>query len=340
MLQTGTPCLEIEGLVKDVGPVPSLDGRMKRVLAGVDLTANLGQITVLLGVNGAGKTTTLECAQGLQKRTHGVVRLLGQEPEKADAALRSRVGIMLQEGGLPPSARPLALLRHVAGMYTDPLPVDELAERLGIHEFASTTIRRLSGGQKQRVALAAALIGRPEVVFLDEPSAGLDPQSRQLVVDLIDGLRKEGLGVILTTHLLDDAERLADVVHILDHGRVVASGTVAEILAGRRDVQTRLTLRAQPGLPLAEAFGARSAKGAELAVGETSAGLYTVDGELTPADLVAVTSWLAARSIMPETLELGRANLQDVFLAIAAESALSSGAQAPTNHRAKSGRAV
>lgn len=320
--------------MKDVGPVPSLDGRMKRVLAGVDLTANLGEITVILGVNGAGKTTTLECAQGLQRRTDGVVRLLGRDPETADAELRSRVGIMLQEGGLPPSARPLALLRHVAGMYTDPQPVDDLADRLGIHDFASTTIRRLSGGQKQRVALAAALVGRPEVVFLDEPSAGLDPQSRQLVVDLIDGLRKDGLGVILTTHLLDDAERLADVVHILDQGRVVTSGTVAEILAERQDVQTRLTLRCTPGLQLAEAFGARAAGGA-LAVTETSAGLYTVDGELTPADLVSVTSWLATRGIMPDTLELGRANLQDVFLAIAAESA-----EATDARTARPGRAA
>ncbi|GEB62684.1 ABC transporter ATP-binding protein [Sinomonas atrocyanea] len=319
MLQTGTPCLEIEGLVKDVGPLPSLEGRMKRVLAGVDLTANAGEITVILGVNGAGKTTTLECAQGLQRRTAGVVRLLGEDPEKADAALRARVGIMLQEGGLPPAARPLALLAHVAGMYADPRPVGELAERLGIHEFASTTIRRLSGGQKQRVALAAALIGRPEVVFLDEPSAGLDPQSRQLVVDLIDELRRDGLGVILTTHLLDDAERLADVVHILDRGRVVTSGTVGEILARREGTRSRLTLRSRPGLDLAAAFADRAAEG--VTVTEASAGHYTVDGELTPADLLAVAQWLHARDIMPHSLELGTANLQDVFLSIAAESA-------------------
>ncbi|GAB3285865.1 ABC transporter ATP-binding protein [Sinomonas notoginsengisoli] len=320
MLQTGTPCLEIEGLVKDVGPVPSLDGRMKRVLAGVDLTANAGEITVILGVNGAGKTTTLECAQGLQKRTGGVVRLLGQDPERADAELRSRVGIMLQEGGLPPAAHPLTLLKHVAGMYSNPQPVDDLAERLGIGDFATTTIRRLSGGQKQRVALAAALIGRPEVVFLDEPSAGLDPQSRQLVVDLIDGLRHEGLAVILTTHLLDDAERLADVVHILDRGRVVTSGSVAEILEGREDAHLRLTLRTQSGLPLADAFAGRATAG-ELAVAEPSAGHYVVEGEITSADLAGVTAWLHARGIMPAHLELGRANLQDVFLAIAAESA-------------------
>lgn len=339
MLETGTPCLEIEGLVKDVGPLPSLDGRMKRVLAGVDLTANAGEITVILGVNGAGKTTTLECAQGLQRRTDGVVRLLGRDPEKADAELRARVGIMLQEGGLPPSARPLALLAHVAGMYSDPRPVDPLAERLGIHDFASTTVRRLSGGQKQRVALAAALIGRPEVVFLDEPSAGLDPQSRELVVDLIEELRRDGLGVILTTHLLDDAERLADVVHILDRGRVVTSGTVGEILAGRESAHSRLTLRARPGLALAEAFEGHGT--ARVAVVETAAGHYTVDGELTPADLLAVASWLHARDIMPQSLELGTASLQDVFLSIAAESAAAASESGSTaSPTSDSGRAA
>ncbi|WP_433876780.1 ABC transporter ATP-binding protein [Sinomonas atrocyanea] len=316
MLRTGTPCLEIEGLVKDVGPLPALDGRMKRVLAGVDLTANAGEITVILGVNGAGKTTTLECAQGLQRRTDGMVRLLGENPETASAELRARVGIMLQEGGLPPSARPVALLRHVAGMYTDPLDVDELVARLGIDDFASTTIRRLSGGQKQRVALACALVGRPEVVFLDEPSAGLDPQSRQLVVELIDGLRRDGLGVILTTHLLDDAERLADVVHILDRGRVVASGTVAELAAHRGPAQRRLSLASDPALPLTDAFGGRPG----LEVAERSPGHYTVDGELTPSDLLALAAWLEARGIMPRSLELGAQNLEDVFLAIAAES--------------------
>lgn len=339
MLQTGTPCLEIEGLVKDVGPIPSLDGRMKRVLAGVDLTARAGEITVLLGVNGAGKTTTLECAQGLQKRTDGVVRLLGQDPEKADAELRARVGIMLQEGGLPPSARPLVLLKHIAGMYTDPQPVDELAERLGIHEFASTTIRRLSGGQKQRVALAATLIGRPEVVFLDEPSAGLDPQSRELVVELIDELRRDGLGVILTTHLLDDAERLADVVHILDRGRVVTSGSVAEILEGREGSGTRLTLRTEPGLPLANAFAARAEPEA-ITVTEPSTGHYVVEGTLTSADLAAVAQWLHAHGILPQHLELGRANLQDVFLAIAAESAEESADSDPEPARRGSTRSA
>lgn len=289
---------------------------MKRVLAGVDLVARAGEVTVLLGVNGAGKTTTLECAQGLRRRTGGTIRLLGEDPQTATADLRARVGVMLQDGGLPPSAKPLVLLKHVAGMYRDPLPVGELAERLGLGEFSGTTIRRLSGGQKQRVALAAALVGRPDVVFLDEPSAGLDPQSRQVVFDLIGELRSQGLGIVLTTHLLDDAERLADYVAILDRGRIVAEGTVAELLGASGQTARRLTLRGPAGLDLTGAF----AQGG-LAVSESPAGHYTVDGELTTAHLASLALWLDERGIMPSSLELGSRSLEDVFLGIAEASA-------------------
>ncbi|WP_422936488.1 ABC transporter ATP-binding protein [Sinomonas sp. P47F7] len=318
MLRTGTPCLEIEGLIHDVGPIAAEGGRMKRVLAGVDLSAHAGQVTVLLGVNGAGKTTTLECAQGLRRRTGGTIRLLGEDPQNASAELRARVGVMLQDGGLPPSSRPLPLLRHVASMYRNPLPVGELAERLGLHEFSGTTIRRLSGGQKQRVALAAALVGRPDVVFLDEPSAGLDPQSRQVVFDLITELRGQGLGIILTTHLLDDAERLADWVAILDRGRIVAEGTVAELLGTATQAARRLTLRAPAGLDVGAAFAA--APGTPR-VAEAPAGHYTIDGELTTAHLAALAQWLDERGIMPTSLELGSRSLEDVFLGIAEASA-------------------
>ncbi|BAS08900.1 nod factor export ATP-binding protein I [Arthrobacter sp. Hiyo4] len=227
---------------------------MLRVVNGVSLMAERGQVTALLGANGAGKTTTIECAQGLQKRSGGSISLLGQDPGRSGADLRSRVGVMLQDGGLPPSARPIPLLRHIAGMYARPRSVDELVERLGINTFARTSVRRLSGGQKQRLALAAALIGNPEVLFLDEPSAGLDPQSRQLVFELISELRAAGMGIILTTHLMDDAQRLADYVYIIDAGRNVAEGTVSQLLqrdpameAGTDHVRT-LVFEAPPGL--------------------------------------------------------------------------------------------
>jgi ABC-2 type transport system ATP-binding protein len=308
--------LTISGLVKDVGPLPTLDGKMLRVVSGLSLIAERGQVTALLGANGAGKTTTIECAQGLQKRTAGAISLLGHDPDSAGAGLRARVGVMLQDGGLPPSARPIPLLRHIAGMYQDPWPVDELIGRLGIDTFSRTNVRRLSGGQKQRLALAAALVGNPEVLFLDEPSAGLDPQSRQMVFDLISELRNSGMGIILTTHLMDDAQRLADYVYIIDAGRNVAEGTVAQLLrhqlpAGDAAQHIRtLLFETEPGLD----FTGVLPDGVD--VTEARAGSYAVTGALTPADLAAITAWWAQRGIMPSSLSLEARSLEDVFLDI------------------------
>jgi ABC-2 type transport system ATP-binding protein len=289
---------------------------MLRVVSGVSLVAERGQVTALLGANGAGKTTTLECAQGLQKRSGGDISLLGQDPATAGAELRSRVGVMLQDGGLPPSSRPVPLLRHIAGLYAQPWPVDDLIERLGIDVFSRTTVRRLSGGQKQRLALAAALIGRPEVLFLDEPSAGLDPQSRQLVFDLISELRDAGMGIILTTHLMDDAQRLADYVYIIDGGRNVAEGTVQELLqrnpaveAGADHIRT-LEFETVPGLD----FAAVLPDGIDIA--ETRAGSYCVTGTLTPSHLAALAGWWEAHGIMPASMSLQARSLEDVFLDI------------------------
>ncbi|MFK0006221.1 ABC transporter ATP-binding protein [Paenarthrobacter sp. NPDC090520] len=311
MRSTDSPVLTIDGLIKDVGPLASLDGKMLRVVSGVSLVAERGQITALLGANGAGKTTTLECAQGLQKRTGGTISLLGEDPDTAGAELRSRVGVMLQDGGLPPSARPLPLLRHVAGMYANPMDLDLLVERLGINQFSRTSVRRLSGGQKQRLALAAALVGNPDILFLDEPSAGLDPQSRQIVFDLIAELRDAGMGIVLTTHLMDDAERLADYVYIIDGGHNVAEGTVAELLANDHstDIADRtLYFDAPGGLDFSAVLRAG------LQVTETRSGSYSVSGALTPADLAALTAWWAERNIMPASLRLEARSLEDVFL--------------------------
>ena len=313
-----SPVLSIEGLIKDVGPLAALDGKMLRVVNGVSLHAGRGQVTALLGANGAGKTTTLECAQGLQKRSGGSIRLLGEDPDLAGAALRSRVGVMLQDGGLPPSARPLPLLRHIAGMYANPLPVERLVERLGIDSFSRSSVRRLSGGQKQRLALAAALVGNPEVLFLDEPSAGLDPQSRQIVFELIAELRDSGMGIILTTHLMDDAQRLADYVYIIDAGHNVAEGTVAELLQhgepGKDGIAERtLSFDAPAGLDLRSALGAL---GEGLALAEDRAGSYTVTGALAPEHLARLTAWWAEKGIMPASLRLEARSLEDVFLDI------------------------
>ncbi|MGJ3189906.1 ABC transporter ATP-binding protein [Paenarthrobacter sp. FR1] len=315
MRSPDSPVLTIDGLIKDVGPLASLDGKMLRVVSGLSLVAERGQVTALLGANGAGKTTTLECAQGLQKRTGGTISLLGADPDTAGADLRARVGVMLQDGGLPPSARPIPLLRHVAGMYRNPMDVDALVERLGIDQFSRTTVRRLSGGQKQRLALAAALVGNPEILFLDEPSAGLDPQSRQMVFDLIAELRDAGMGIVLTTHLMDDAERLADYVYIIDGGHNVVEGTVAELLKHDHSSDTSMTDRtlyfdAPAGLDFTGVLGAG------LQITETRSGSYTISGELTPNDLAALTAWWAERNILPASLRLEARSLEDVFLDI------------------------
>lgn len=285
---------------------------MLRVLESVSLKAFPGQVTTLLGANGAGKSTTLACAQGLLQPEGGTVELLGQNPFGDNPELRSRVGVMLQDGGLPPSMRPIPLLRHVASLYQKPLDIDALITRLDLESFGTRTIRRLSGGQKQRVALAVALAGDPEVLFLDEPSAGLDPQSRQVVFDLIAELRDAGKAIILTTHLMDDAQRLSDYVYIIDKGCTVAQGTVAELTArAAEDQDTRpVSFSAPAGLRLPE-------PPAGLRLEETASGQYRLDGVNSPEHLNWLTQWWLKESILPIELNLQSRSLEDVFLEIA-----------------------
>ncbi|MDQ1537904.1 MAG: type transport system ATP-binding protein [Actinomycetota bacterium] len=212
-------------------------------LDGMTWTARHGQVTAVLGPNGAGKTTTIECAEGLQRPDSGEVRVLGTDPWQAGPDHRATVGVMLQDGGLPNGSTPVRLLRHLAAFHQSPADVDTLVRRLGIDTFGGTTVRRLSGGQRQRVALAAALVGKPEVAFLDEPTAGLDPHARLDAWDLVRETRDGGCAVIVTTHSFEEAQRLADHVVIVNRGRVAASGSVAELTAQRslEDVYFSLT---------------------------------------------------------------------------------------------------
>lgn len=220
-------------------------------LRGLTWGASAGEVTCVLGPNGAGKTTAVEIATGLQRPDGGTVRVLGTDPWRASARHRARVGVMLQDGGLPQSVRPMALLQHLARFWAEPADVDALAARLGIHDFRRTTVRRLSGGQRQRVALAAALVGRPEVAFLDEPAAGLDPHARREVHALIREQADAGTAMVVTTHSFDEAERLADRIVVIVGGRAVARGTVAEV-AGERGLE-------ETYFALADAQHARSA---------------------------------------------------------------------------------
>jgi ABC-2 type transport system ATP-binding protein len=298
----------VDGLVKSYG------GR--RVVDGLRLTAARGAVTAVLGPNGAGKTTTIECCEGLRRPDAGTVRVLGSDPATADAGHRAKVGVMLQGGGLPTAARALELLHHVARMHARPLPVEQLAERLGIGDFARTTVRRLSGGQRQRMALACALVGRPEVLFLDEPSAGLDPQSRLGVWELVQQARSSGAAVVLTTHRIEEAERLADLVVVVDGGRVVAQGSPQQ-LTGSRDEAESVRFAADPRLDLATL---RSALPADVRAEEPTPGQYVVEGHIDPRVLATVTSWCASEHVMPRGLTVGRRSLEDVFLDLTGRS--------------------
>lgn len=219
-----TAAVALDDVHRAFGPV--------QALAGLTWSAPSGRITAVLGPNGAGKTTAIECAVGLQRPDSGAVRVLGVDPATADANHRARVGVMLQSGGLPNGTKPLRLLHHLAALYAHPADVDDIATRLGVTDFAGTTVRRLSGGQKQRLALAAALLGRPEVLFLDEPAAGLDPHGRLDVWDIIAEQREAGQSVVVTTHSFDEAEHLADHLVIMNAGRTVAEGPLDEVTAG------------------------------------------------------------------------------------------------------------
>ena len=331
---TEEPALSIKDLIKEFKPSRAFRTKyperltasgLYRAVNKVNLRVFPGEVVVLLGANGAGKTTTLACAQGLLKPTRGAVRLLGENPLQADPELRAKVGIMLQDGGLPNAMHPIPLLEHISTMYTDPYPVEELAERLGIDTFNGTTIRRLSGGQKQRVSLAAALIGRPDVLFLDEPSAGLDPQSRNVVFDIIREQRELGTAIVLTTHLIDDAQKLADYVYIIENGTTVQEGTVSELIASDGTNRLQYSLNAptptreqllpahlRAGVELIEKVPYTPARdGAPSVPGE-----YELVGALRPEHLAAFTAALAEHYLMPISLTMEPKTLEDVFLDI------------------------
>ncbi|WP_026146030.1 ABC transporter ATP-binding protein [Nocardioides sp. Iso805N] len=218
------PAVEVSHLRMTYGTKTAVDG--------LSLSVEAGSITAVLGPNGAGKTTTLETCEGYRKPQSGTVRVLGLDPVAQRRELLPRIGVMLQGQGAWSGARAMEMLRHIARLHADPLPVEPLAERLGLHECGRTPYRRLSGGQQQRLGLAMAIVGRPEIVFVDEPTAGMDPAARRTTWELLGELRESGVTVVLTTHYLEEAEQLADQVHIIDHGQLITSGSPEELTRG------------------------------------------------------------------------------------------------------------
>lgn len=276
---------------------------------GLSFNAQRAAVTALLGPNGAGKTTTIEICEGFRSADGGSARVLDLDPAREAARLKPRIGVMLQSGGIPPASRAGEMLRLVASFYRQPIDPDTLLGRLGLRESARRPYRRLSGGQQQRLSLAMAVVGRPELVFLDEPTAGLDPQARRGTWDLIEDLRADGVAVVVTTHYMEEAERLADHVVIVDHGRVVAADSPTVLTAG--SAQRQLRFSADPGLDLDDLLPALPPGSA---VKEASAGSYIVEGDVDPGMLATVTSWCAARDVLVTDLHVGSRSLEDVFL--------------------------
>ncbi|WP_460998837.1 ABC transporter ATP-binding protein [Streptomonospora sediminis] len=311
-----TAAVEATDLVKRYGSATAV--------AGLSFSAARGRVTALLGPNGAGKTTTVETCEGFRRADSGRVRVLGLDPAADAAALKPRVGVMLQAGGVPTGARAGEWLRLVASFHARPVPPAVLLERLGLVSAASTPFRRLSGGQQQRLSLAAAVVGRPELVFLDEPTAGLDPQARHATWDLIAELRDSGVGVVLTTHYMEEAERLADHVVIIDHGCTVAAGAPGELTDSRQELRfyaeagldTGALGTALPGAVRVEQRVERGPAAADRNGRPRTEYAVTADGPdgIGPELIAAAGSWCASNGVSPEGLRVQRRSLEDVFL--------------------------
>lgn len=296
--------IEVEDLTVRYGGTMAVDG--------VTFAMRHGEVLALLGPNGAGKTSTVEVCEGYRKAGGGRVRVLGLDPFAEHDQLTPRIGIMLQSGGVYPRVSAADMLALFASFAAHPLPVDVLVDRLELGRFLHTPYIRLSGGERQRLAMALALVGRPEVVFLDEPTAGMDLRARHRTWELVRELRADGVAVLLTTHLLDEAERLADDVVIIDRGRVLAAGS-PEALTGMGGVG-RLTVAATPGLAVDTLPGGLTAT-------EEPAGNYQIDGALDAAALSSVLAWFTARGATVTGLRTESRTLEDVFLELTKESA-------------------
>jgi ABC-2 type transport system ATP-binding protein len=301
--------------VNSTPPIPvRLHGVCKRyastvAVSSLDLDVQRAEVFALLGPNGAGKTTTVEMCEGFIRPDEGTIEVLGMNPVTDNARVRERIGVMLQGGGGYPAARAGEMLDLVAAYAMNPLNPSWLMDTLGLTQAARITYRRLSGGQQQRLALACALVGRPELVFLDEPTAGMDAHARLVVWELIDALRRDGVTVVLTTHQLTEAEELADRLVIIDHGVAVAAGTPAEIMRNGAENQLRFTAPPMLDLSLLSAALPEDYK-----VSEVSAGQYLVEGPIKPQVLATVTAWCARLDVLATDMRVEQRSLEDVFL--------------------------
>jgi ABC-2 type transport system ATP-binding protein len=310
---TGGPAIAVEGLVKRYGA--------RTVVDGVSLEVRAGELVALLGPNGAGKTTTVETIEGYRRPDGGRVRVLGVDPVAGGPAVRARVGLMLQDGGFDPRSRPLETIREFAAYHAEPRDADEVVDLVGLRAVAGTPYRRLSGGERQRLSLAVALVGRPDVLVLDEPTGGLDAQARVAVRGIVNDARAGGAAILLTSHDLTDVERLADRIVVISEGRVVAAGTSLEIMA-RAGSAVRFRCAQPLNANELEAIERRVRGVAALAgvavQSDGESGRYRLDVEapLVPAAVAAIAAGAADVDVALAEVRTGGGTLEDAYLAL------------------------
>jgi len=276
-------------------------------VAGIDLEVGRGEIFAFLGPNGAGKTTTVEILEGFRTRTTGEVSVLGVDPGHGNAAWRNRVGAVLQESNAEPGLTVRESLQLYSGYYRQPRDIDETIALVGLEEKAETLGQQLSGGQRRRLDVALALIGDPELIFLDEPTTGFDPSARRTAWQVIDGLRELGKTVFLTTHYMDEAEQLADRIAVIAGGRIVAEGTPTT-LGGRHSMAATIRFTLPAGIPSDELPPELQA----LRAGED--GHVTLTSDMPLATVGAIANWASGRGIDLPDLDVRRPTLEEVYL--------------------------
>ncbi|PLA28561.1 ABC transporter ATP-binding protein [Corynebacterium coyleae] len=296
--------LEVDNVVKEYGE--------KRAVDGLTFTARRGELLALLGPNGAGKTTTIEMCEGFTTPTSGSIRVLGIDPVTQPQKVRDRIGIMLQGGGSYASLKVREILQLAARYNTNPHDPDWLIELLGLEGVAKTTYRRLSGGQQQRLSLALAMIGRPELIFLDEPTAGMDAQSRLAVWDIIQAMKRDGTTVLLTTHLMDEAETLADDVAIIDHGKLVVQGSPAELTSHEEYPVVAVRTDRELDVHLLN----DELRALDITAEAVSPQRYRILGAGSPAVIEALARSAAQQNVLIRDLSMSHRDLEDVFLDI------------------------
>lgn len=275
---------------------------------GVTFAEEAGKVLTLLGPNGAGKTSTVETLEGYRRPSEGTVRVLALDPIRDAKRLAPDIGVMLQRNGIYVTMNAREALRLFASYYGSRAQnPDTLVDRVGLGSVVNTPWRRLSGGEQQRLSLALAIIGRPKVAFFDEPTAGVDPTARIIVREIIEELRATGVCVVLTTHDLDEAERLSDRILIMDHGKIIADGSPVELMAG--GPRAAIRFGSTPQLNTA-ALAAHMG----VAVETTQPGEFVVVCEPSPVNVANLTSWLATNNLALSDLRAGRQSLEDVFL--------------------------